>query len=261
LINLVVILATAAPTTELIAHRGESFDAPENTVAAFQLAWDRKVSSIELDVHLTQDGQAIVCHDKDTKRTSGHELTIKDNTLERLRSLDVGRWKGDRWSGERMPTLVECLNTIPNGGRCLIEIKVGPEAVPAVVRAIRESGKRPEQLAIISFKAETLAEAKRQLPQLETYFLSSFKQDKQTGVWSPSVDELIQQARSLRADGLDLSFEGPLDRESIQRIKQAGLKFYVWTVDDTHVARQFAEWGADGITTNRAAWLATQLGR
>ncbi len=259
LLNFALLLATAGPTTEVIAHRGESFDAPENTLAAFQLAWERKVKAIELDVHLTQDGRLIISHDKDTKRTTGREIAIKDSTLDNLRVLDAGLWKGERWAGEKMPTLEEVLATIPHGARCLIEIKVGPEAVPAVAKAVNESGKRPDQLAIISFKAETIAEAKRQLPKIETYFLSGFKQDKATGLWSPSVDELIQQAKSVDADGLDLSYEGPVDREFVQRVKKAGLKFYVWTVDDPEIARKYAAWGADGITTNRASWLAPQL--
>ena len=160
-----------------------------------------------------------------------------------------------------MPTLEEALATIPDQGRCFIEIKVGPEAVPAVVTAIKNSGKRPEQLVIISFKAATVAESKRRLPQIKAYFLSGFKKDKQTGVWAPTVDELIQQAKAVQADGLDLSHEGPIDEAAIKRIKAAGLQFFVWTVDDLAVARKYAAWGAEGITTNRAAWMSEQLAK
>jgi glycerophosphoryl diester phosphodiesterase len=259
LIHALALLTLAGPSPELIAHRGESYDAPENTMAAFHLAWKRNVKAIELDVHLTKDGQLVICHDKDTNRTTGREFVIKESRLEQLRPLDAGRWKDERWSGEKMPTLAEALATIPNGARCFIEIKVGPEAVPATVKAIRECAKSPKQLAIISFKAETVAEAKRRLPEIDAYFLADFKQDKETGAWSPSVDELIQQAKQVRADGLDLSYKGPVDRAFVKRIKEAGLKCYVWTVDEPAIARQFADWGVDGITTNRAAWMATQL--
>src|SRR3954447_22836048 len=82
---------------ELIAHRGESADAPENTMAAFRLAWGRKDPAIELDVHLTGDGKLVVGHDADTKRTTGKKLLIKESTLEELRALDAGRWKGPDW--------------------------------------------------------------------------------------------------------------------------------------------------------------------
>lgn len=257
--SFLLLIIAAGPTPELVAHRGESFDAPENTLAAFRLAWERKVPAIELDVHLTKDGQLIICHDKDTKRTTGRNLSIKDSTLEQLRKLEAGRWKGTQWAGEKLPTLDEALSTVPDGGRCFIEIKVGPEAVPPVVKSIKASGLLPKQLVIISFKAETVAEAKRQLPDIEAYYLSGFKQDKATGKWTPGVDELIDQAKAIRADGLDLSYEGPIDREFVRRIKDAGLKFFVWTIDDALIAQRYVGWGADGITTNRAEWLAPQL--
>src|SRR5215217_259137 len=166
---LMVGLATAGPV-ELVAHRGESADAPENTLAAFRLAWERKVDAIELDVHLARDGTLVVCHDPDTKRTTGVAKAIKDSSWDELKGLDAGRWKGRAWEGERMPALGEALATIPEGARCFIEVKVGPEAVPALVEAVRQSGKRPEQLAVISFKAETVAEAKRRLPDLKAYY-------------------------------------------------------------------------------------------
>lgn len=258
-ICLVTFVTAVGSTPELIAHRGESFDAPENTLAAFQLAWERKVPAIELDVYLTRDGQAILCHDKDTKRTTGQNLSIKDSTLEELRKLDAGSWKGERWKGETLPTLDEALATVPDGGRCFIEIKVGPEAVPAVVKSVQSSRLKPKQLAIISFKAETIAESKRRLPEVEAYYLASFKKDKATGAWTPTVGKLIEEAKAIHADGLDLSFEGPLDQNSVRRIQNAGLKFYVWTIDDPKIAKQYLSWGADGITTNRAQWIAEQL--
>lgn len=240
---------------EWIAHRGESADAPENTIAAFRLAWERKVEAIELDVHLSQDGTLVVCHDADTRRTTGVSRKIKQSRGDELRSLDAGKWKDPRWAGERLPRLEEALATIPDRARCFIEIKVGPEAISPLVKAVRESGKRPEQLAVISFQAPVVAEAKKRLPELKAYYLASFRQDKKTGAWEPTADDLIARAKQIGADGLDLSFKGPIDRQFVRRVKAAGLEFYVWTVDDPAVARRFIEWGVDGITTNKAAWM------
>ncbi|HZP83116.1 MAG TPA: glycerophosphodiester phosphodiesterase [Chthonomonadaceae bacterium] len=246
---------------EFIAHRGESADAPENTLAAFRLAWERKVDAIELDIHLTQDGEAIVCHDADTERTTGLRKVIRESALAELRQLDAGRWKGAHWAGERLPTLREALETIPQGARCFIEIKTGPEAVPAVERAIRQSGKTPAQLAIISFRAESLAEAKRRLPQIKTYYLAGFRQDPAAHAWTPDVETLIAQAQSIRADGLDLSAPGPIDSAFARRVQVAGLTLTVWTVDDPEIAQQMVAAGVDGITSNRAAWLRAELQR
>lgn len=257
LLAVLLLSLSADPNVEFIAHRGESYDAPENTLAAFRLAWERKVSTVELDVYQTKDGQLIVTHDANTKKTTGVEKVVKDCTLEELRTLDAGRWKGERFAGEKLPTLAEALATIPNGARCFIELKTGPEVVPALMKVLAASGKRPEQLAIISFNAECLAEAKRKLPEHQAYWIVSVKPDKKSGVLAPSADELIAKAKAIRADGLDLSI--PPTRDYIDPVKTAGLKLYVWTVNDPAVARKFVELGVDGITTDRAAWLQEQL--
>jgi glycerophosphoryl diester phosphodiesterase len=248
-----------ASAVEIVAHRGESFDAPENTLASFRLAWERHDDAIELDVHLTKDGQLIVCHDPDTKRTCGVAHVIKDTPFDVLRSLDAGKWKGAKWAGEKLPTLAEVLATIPEGKRCFIEIKVGPEAVPAVAKAVRESGKKPEQMCVISFHADTLAEAKRQMPELKAYFLANFKQDKATKKWTGNIDDFIATSKRIHADGLDLGYRGPVDADVARKVKAAALAYYVWTVDDPAAAKRLIEWGAESVTTNRAAWLKGQL--
>jgi glycerophosphoryl diester phosphodiesterase len=203
----------------------------------------------------------VVCHDPDTKRTTGVSKKIKETDWNELRTLDAGRWKGAKWAGERMPNLEAALATIPDGARCFIEVKVGAEAIPALVKAVRQSGKKPEQLVVISFQADAVAEAKRQLPELKAFYLASFKQDKETGAWTPRVEELIAKAKAIKADGLDLSFKGPLDREQIKKIKDAGLELYVWTVDDPSEARRLIDAGATAITTNKAEWLKQQVGQ
>ncbi|MGE0755537.1 MAG: glycerophosphodiester phosphodiesterase [Pirellulaceae bacterium] len=261
IISFLAMTCAVETPVEVIAHRGESADAPENTMAAFRLAWERQVDGFELDVHLTEDGQLAVLHDADTKRTAGQKKVVKQTPWAELRDLDVGRWKDERFTGERIPLLADVLRQIPAGIRCFVEVKVGPEAIPALVEAVRTSGKPPEQLVVISFHAETVAEAKRRLPELKAYYLSSFKRNAETGEVRPTVDALIAEAKRIRADGLNVSFEGPIDAEFVRRVKDAGLKFYVWTVDDEQVAKRLAGLGVDGITTNKAAWLRNALSR
>jgi glycerophosphoryl diester phosphodiesterase len=253
-------LAADEKRVEWIAHRGESFLAPENTISAFKLTWELGGADAgELDVHLTKDNQLILIHDKDAKRTTGSELVVKESTLVQLQALDAGSWKDPKYASEKMPVLANALATIPDGKRMFIEVKVGPEAVPELVRVIKASGKSPSQLPIISFNADTLRETKKALPDHKCYYLSSFKQDKQTQQWSPTVDELIATAKSINADGLDLQSKPPLDPSAIQKIKDAQLEIYAWTVDDPAEAKTLIDAGIQGITTNRPAWLREQV--
>jgi len=246
---------------ELQSHRGESHDAPENTMASFNLGWQRNDDACELDIHLTKDGQLIVCHDFDTERTSGKQtkLIIKDSTLADLRKVDVGSWKDPKFAGEKMPTLDEVLTSIPPGKRLFIEIKCGPEAVPALADSVARSGKASQQLVIISFNADALEAAKKKLPQLKAYYLSSLKQNKETKQWGPSAAEIVGIAKKIGADGVDVQSKPPLDAIFVKAVKDAGLEMYAWTIDDPDEARRLIEYGVDGITTNRSAWMREQL--
>src|SRR6188508_1008743 len=129
-------LATAV---EIIAHRGGAHEAPENTLAAFKLGFEQKADAGELDVYLTKDGKAVVIHDKNTKRTAGADKPVVEQTLEELRALDAGSFKGAQWKGEKIPTLAEALETIPDDRRMFIEIKCGAEILPELERVLRES--------------------------------------------------------------------------------------------------------------------------
>src|SRR5262245_12146520 len=105
----------------IVAHRGSSHDAPENTLAAFRRAWELGVECVELDVHVTSDGQAVVIHDESTKRTAGRDRPVAAQTLAEIKQLDAGRWKGPAHAGERIPTLGEVLTTMPSGRTLFVE--------------------------------------------------------------------------------------------------------------------------------------------
>ena len=90
---------------QIVAHRGASHDAPENTLAAHRLALAQGADCVETDVHLTGDGRLIVIHDKTTERTTGVAGRVAEMTQDALRALDAGRWKGEKFVGERLPLL------------------------------------------------------------------------------------------------------------------------------------------------------------
>src|SRR5438876_4057740 len=98
---------TSPPATEIIAHRGASADAPENTVAAFKLAFEQGADGFEADYCLTRDGKIICIHDENTQRTTGIDGVVSRMTLDELRRLDAGVWKGTKFIGEKLPTLQE----------------------------------------------------------------------------------------------------------------------------------------------------------
>lgn len=246
---------------ELTGHRGESHDAPENTVASYKLAWERGATSAELDVYLTKDGQLIMSHDANTERCSGGKakLVIKDSTVEELQKLDVGSWKDPKYAGEKMPLLSEALATIPAGHRMFNEVKIGPEAVPELTRVFKASGKTPDQLVVIAFNLETCRAAKKALPAHKVFWLSNTTPNKKTKAPAPTAAELIAKAKDAGLDGLDLQSSDTMTPEYINEIKSAGLELYVWTVDDPAVAQKYIDAGVDGVTTNRPSWLKMQV--
>ncbi|HEY0075822.1 MAG TPA: glycerophosphodiester phosphodiesterase [Abditibacteriaceae bacterium] len=244
---------------EIIAHRGASHDAPENTIAACKLGWQQGAESVELDIHQSKDGKIIVMHDADTKRTAGLDKKIVEQTLEEIRVLEAGSWKGAGWKGEPIPTLDEVLPLIPQGKRLVIEIKCGPEILPELQRVLKASGRGDKEFVIIGFGYDTMKQAKQMFPTIPIFYLSNFKKNKETGAVTPSIEELITKAKAAHLDGLNLHHSAPLDQTGVQKIKDAGLQIYFWTVDDAIVARRLQEMGAQGLTTNRPAWLRQQL--
>ncbi|MFN7141995.1 MAG: glycerophosphodiester phosphodiesterase [Limisphaerales bacterium] len=256
--SLMALSVSASFAVEIIAHRGASYDAPENTMSAMKLAWKQKADAIELDIHLSKDGRIVMMHDFDTRRIGGVNKKIVDQTWDELQQLDVGAWKDRKFRGERIPTLTSVLKTIPRGKRALIEIKVGPEILPELEREMKASGKKPEQLAIITFRYDTAVAAKERFPAHKVYFLHGYNRSKTTGEL-PKLDELIQRAKAGNLDGLDLSYKFPIDRAFVQKVKDAGLEFYTWTVNEPEVAQTHVEVGVDGITTDRPGYLRKEL--
>lgn len=247
------------PALDIIAHRGASHDAPENTVASARLGWSQDADAVEIDIYLSRDGHIVVLHDPDTKRTTGMPGRVTELTRRELRALDAGAWKEARWKGERIPDLAEIVKTVPAGKRLFIEIKCGPEILPELQHVLRRSRLTPAQTVIIGFGYETMVEAKRRFPDFAVYWLSSFRQDPATGRHSPTVDELVRRAKGGGLTGISVQHRGPIDAGFVRTVKAAGLECHVWTVDDAGAARQLQDAGVDSITTNRPRWLRDQL--
>src|SRR5262245_57354057 len=128
---------------EIIAHRGSSFLAPENTRGAMELAWQEGADAIEGDFRLTRDGQIVCIHDASLKRTTGVDRRVEKCDLAELQSFDAGSWKGPQFAGERIPTLTEILATVPDGKRIYVEVKCGPEIVEPLYDVVNSCNLSP----------------------------------------------------------------------------------------------------------------------
>ncbi len=245
----------------IVAHRGASFDAPENTLAAFQLAWEQNADGVEGDFYLTKDNQIVCIHDKDTLRTGGKKMVVADSTLDDLRSLEYGSWKDERFRGEPIPTFAEVMKVIPPGKRFVIELKTGPEIVPFLKEQLDHFKPSSKDLLIIAFNQETVAACKVTLPGVTVHWLTGHKQDKKTGSWAPTFDDVVAGLKNSKADGLGTQGNREIVTEAfVETLKAHGLKeFHVWTVDLPEDASYFKKLGAMGITTNRPGFIRKHL--
>jgi len=249
-------------STSIVAHRGASRDAPENTIAAFKLAWKQGADAVEGDFHLTKDNHIVCIHDSNTKRTGGKNLVVAKSTLAELRKLDVGKWRGEKWTGQRIPTLQEVLAIVPAGKQLLVEVKCGPEIVPVLKKVLDSSRLKRQQVIIISFKAKVIADSRKQLPDNKAFWLTSLRKDKKTLSWSQSQQKALTTLKQIGADGLDCQANtSAVDSSFMTELRSRGLELHVWTVDDPKTAVYFQKLGAASITTNRPAWLREQMNK
>jgi glycerophosphoryl diester phosphodiesterase len=253
-------ISSTASGQMIIAHRGASHDAPENTLSAFELAIEQGADGFEGDFYLTKDGRVICLHDADTERVAGKKLLATKASFDELRALDVGSWKGPPWKGEQMPTLEEALAAVTPGKKIFIELKSGAEIVAPLAKILAKSPLSPEQIVIISFSEKAIAESKKQLPQYKACWLCKYKKQKD-GKITPTVDAVAATLRRIHADGLDTQGRTDhVDEEFIRRLRELGCsEFHVWTIDDPKVAAYYAKLGAASITTNRPGWLRKKM--
>ena len=235
-----------------IAHRGASYLAPENTLAAANLAWDLGADAVEVDVYLASDNQVVVIHDKDTKRTARGKknMVVKNTPSMVLRNLDVGSWKDKKYKGEKIPFLSEIIKTVPDGKQLVIEIKTGSEIIPHLKRIVEKSGKQ-DQMIFISFGWETIIDTQKEFPDNKCYWLSSSKNGLETK---------IKQAAEAGLAGINLNYN-IIDEEVIEKASGYDLEVLAWTVNDPVIGKRMTELGVKAITTDRPKWLKEEMAK
>jgi glycerophosphoryl diester phosphodiesterase len=245
----------------IIAHRGESFDAPENTLAAINLAWERGASAVEIDVHMTKDKQIVVIHDEDTARVSNRKMIIKKSFFKELKKLDTGSFKDEKWKGEHISSLQEVLKTVPDYGRLIIEIKSNSDLLDRLKIELAKSKLQNSQIEIIAFDSSILAKAKKIMPEYRMLWLLDLDYYLPWWLIWLSKNRLIKKAKKLNFDGVDVWAGKLLTKDFITAFKNSGLLVYTWTVNSPKKSEFLISQGIDGITTDRAAWITEQINK
>ncbi|MDD2201503.1 MAG: glycerophosphodiester phosphodiesterase family protein [Firmicutes bacterium] len=240
----------------VVAHRGASGAAPENTMAAFERAVEMGADMIELDVHATKDGHIVVIHDPVLNRTTTGSVrgSVVWFTLEQIKTLDAGSWKGPEFAGEEIPTLHEVLSAFKGRTRVLIEIK-GKNIEDKVVDVIRETGTE-EDVVIQSFDAEAVRRCRQLLPEVPAGVL--FSAPLLFGR-SSFNDKVISTALDVNADFVAVGHRAATP-ELISAAKENGLEVAVWTVNSSKDMSNMIDVGVDGIITNHPDVLIELIG-
>jgi len=202
-------------------------------------------------VYCSKDGHVVLSHDATLDRTTDGSGPITDRTLEELRTLDAGSWKGEQYKGQRIPTLKETLELVRGKMQLVVEVKQGGIS-KQVVDTIREA-EAVDFVTIISFSAATCREIRELEPGLPVGWLSG----------GSNVDE--QAARRILGTTLQSNCQfvdivsGAVSEDLMRVFGLAGVAVWVWTVDDPDMVKALAQMGVRGITTNDPAMALKAL--
>ncbi len=229
----------------VIAHRGSSSEAPENTLSAIDLAYRQGADLVEIDVQLGADGSVLVIHDADLKRVADSASRVAELTAASLVGIDVGGWFGDQFTGEPLPTLRQVLEKVPGHGRLLIELKHdhgNGDLERQTLAAVAAAGlaDRVEYMSLEYRRIQRLATAD---PNPPTGFVSNI-----------SVGDLTDS----NADFFAVSARAA-SRDFVRRAHSHGKKVYVWTVNTPREMALFVDRGVDGIITDNPSLLRKVL--
>jgi glycerophosphoryl diester phosphodiesterase len=232
------------PPLMRIAHRGASGVglAPENTLAALEMAMKIGVDLVEIDIHLTADGHPVVIHDRSVDRTTDSTGFIDTMTLAQVRQLDAGSWFDPSYHTERIPTLEEVLDLCRRRVPVLVEAKTveSAEAAAVLIRSLRAQS----HVVLQSFHGAAVRAVNRLDRRIPTAFLMSGGEAilrRKSGV--------IRRVLKLGANALALKYTSA-DPELIGMFLSRAMGFWVWTVDEEEQMREMIQMGVGGIITN-----------
>lgn len=243
----------------LIAHRGESVDAPENTLPAFQTAVDRGFG-FECDIYLSKDHRLFTFHDGNLNRTTGglHKEACTEaswaDTVSKVNVGGWGKWKGSKFDPTRPALLEEVLALARDGRKIYVEVKGNDPSWAPYIKEVfaRQTKANPNNVLFITFGDKIAKALKTEMPEYKLFFLmGSHRWGGTKKAWT--ADEIVAKLRETHADGIDILFDPRVhDAAFVKAVKDAGYEFHVWTVDSLEKAERAFAVGADSLTTNCA---------
>ena len=232
----------------IIAHRGASYLAPENTLASAKLAWELNADAVEVDIYLSKDNRIMVIHDSHTRRVSSEDYKIKETHSDVLRTVDVGSYKGEKYKGEKIPFLEEEIKIMPPGKELVVELKSRSETIPYLKKNIKKYGKG-KRFQFICFDLQTIIDTKKAFPKNACYWLCN-----STGLLMENINKVAEAG----LEGVSLKYS-IIDEEVMKLAESLGLEVWTYTVNDLDEAKRLVKLGVKGITTDRPGWLRDNL--
>jgi glycerophosphoryl diester phosphodiesterase len=235
---------------QVIAHRGASAHAPENTLAAFRLAAELGAGFIETDLRVTREGRFVLRHDTRVNRTTSGRGRVADLAFDAVRRLDAGRWFGEEFAGEHVPSLEEALALAGQLGLGIyLELKVPLDgSLPFALAEQLRRAHRLDRIVVLSFEPAVLATMRTTEPRIATALL--------VGRTGPTIEAARKAGAGLLAPRYK-RISAPL----IRRARQAGLGVVAWTVNEREEMRRMLSLGVDGIMTNWPDRLLEEIGQ
>jgi len=224
----------------VIAHRGASAVAPENTMAAFRRAVAMGADCIETDLHLSRDGRLVIVHDNTLNRTTSGDGLVKNFTFAELRELDAGRWFAEEFAGEKLPGIEELLDLAGQADLSLyLEIKggAGYGVERAVISALR-GRKEAKATVVLCFDGSVLD----RIHQLDRLLMTGL-------LFETGGEDMVREA--VRVGARQIGPRGDcVTPELIEDAHRRGLKVVTWTINEPGQMRAMANAGVDGIMSN-----------
>lgn len=224
-----------------IGHRGAAGTHPENTLASFRRAAELGCDGVELDIHRTRDGHLVVIHDFSLDRTTTGMGVIRDLTLAEVQAADAGRFRGQQFAGERVPTLGEVLDVLPESMTVFIELKKGSMYYPGIeaeLLAFLQQKGALRRVQISSFDHQALRRIHELAPDLPLGML-----------YGENLLDAVGYAQEVGAQALHPNWEW-VTPELLQAAHAAGLQVNTWTVNDPALITQYRAMGVDGMISD-----------